>query len=108
MTSRQTNRSRVLRRVGAVLTAALAVGAVATSAGVSAKKPTAVPTGGTLKVAIRDTLPKFCTGDNAAGSALGAFRSIYDTLFEKTKGGDLVGMLAESATPSADLKTYTI
>ena len=108
MTSRQTNRSRVLRRVGAVITAAVAVGAVATSAGVSAKKPAAPTIGGTLKVAMRDTIPKYCTGDNAAGSALMAQRTIYDTLFEKTKGGDLVGMLAESATPSQDLKTWTI
>jgi len=108
MTSRQTNRSRVLRRVGAVVTAAVAVGAVATSAGVSAKKPSAIPTGGDLKVAMRDTLPGWCTGNNPAGSALMATRTIYDSVFEKTAGGDLVGMLAKSATPSSDLKSWTI
>jgi ABC-type transport system substrate-binding protein len=57
---------------------------------------------------MRDTMPGWCTGNNPAGSALMATRTIFDTLFEKTAGGDLVGMLAESATPSADLKTYTI
>jgi ABC-type transport system substrate-binding protein len=108
MTQRQTNRSRVLRRVGAAVAATIAVSTVAATAGVNAQATSAVKTGGTLKVAIRDTLPKFCTGDNAAGSALGAFRTIYETLFEKTAGGDLVGVLAKNATPSADLKTWTI
>lgn len=109
MTQRQTNRSRVLRRVGAAVAATIAVSTVAATAGVSAQATSAVKTGGTLKVAIRDTLPKFCTGDNAAGSALGAFRTIYETLFEKTAGGDLVGLLADekSVTISSDLKTWS-
>lgn len=108
MTQRQTNRSRVLRRVGAAVAATIAVSTVASTAGVSARQTSASKVGGTIKVAMRDTMPGWCTGNNAAGSALMATRTIYDTLFEKTAGGDLVGMLAESATPSADLKTYTI
>ncbi len=108
MTQRQTNRSRVLRRVGAALAATIAVSTVASTAGVSARQTSASKVGGTIKVAMRDTMPGWCTGNNAAGSALMATRTIYDTLFEKTAGGDLVGMLAESATPSADLKTWTI
>jgi ABC-type transport system substrate-binding protein len=35
-------------------------------------------------------------------------RTIYEGLFEKTIGGDMVGLLAESGTPSADLKSWTI
>ena len=108
MTQRQTNRSRVLRRVGAAIAATIAVSTVASTAGVSARQTSASKVGGTIKVAMRDTMPGWCTGNNAAGSALMATRTIYDTLFEKTAGGDLVGMLAESATPSADLKTWTI
>ena len=108
MTQRQTNRSRVLRRVGAALAAAIAVSTVASTAGVSARQTSAPKVGGTIKVAMRDTMPGWCTGNNPAGSALMATRTIYDTLFEKTAGGDLVGMLAESATPSSDLKTWTI
>lgn len=108
MTQRQTNRSRVLRRVGAAVAATIAVSTVASTAGVSARQTSASKVGGTIKVAIRDTMPGWCTGNNAAGSALMATRTVYDSLFEKTAGGDLVGMLAESATPSADLKTYTI
>ncbi|MGA0117891.1 MAG: ABC transporter substrate-binding protein [Ilumatobacteraceae bacterium] len=108
MTQRQTNRSRVLRRVGAAVAATIAVSTVASTAGVSARQTSASKVGGTIKVAMRDTMPGWCTGNNPAGSALMATRTIYDTLFEKTAGGDLVGMLAESATPSSDLKTYTI
>jgi ABC-type transport system substrate-binding protein len=37
-----------------------------------------------------------------------ATRAIYETLFEKTIGGDMVGLLAKSASPSSDLKTWTI
>jgi ABC-type transport system substrate-binding protein len=33
---------------------------------------------------------------------------VYETLFEKTKGNDLVGLLAASASASDDLKTWTI
>jgi methylmalonyl-CoA mutase len=33
---------------------------------------------------------------------------VYETLFEKTKGGDMVGLLAENASASDDLKTWTI
>jgi len=108
MTQRQTNRSRVLRRVGAAVAATIAVSTVASTAGVSARQTSASKVGGTIKVAMRDTMPGWCTGNNPAGSALMATRTIYDTLFEKTAGGDVVGMLAESATPSADLKTWTI
>ncbi|MEN9553349.1 MAG: hypothetical protein RLY24_944, partial [Actinomycetota bacterium] len=108
MTQRQTNRSRVLRRVGAAVAATIAVSTVASTAGVSARQTSASKVGGTIKVAMRDTMPGWCTGNNAAGSALMATRTVYDSLFEKTAGGDLVGMLAESATPSADLKSYTI
>ena len=107
MTQRQTTRSRVLRRVGVALAATIAVTTVATS-GTQASKVSASKYGGNLKVAIFDTFPGFCFGDNNANSALMVERTIYEGLFEKTIGGDMVGLLAESGTPSADLKTWTI
>jgi len=107
MTQRQTTRSRVLRRVGVALAATIAVTTVATS-GTQASKVSASKYGGKLKVAIFDTFPGFCFGDNNANSALMVERTIYEGLFEKTIGGDMVGLLAESGTPSADLKTWTI
>lgn len=64
--------------------------------------------GGNVKVGIFDNFPGFCVGNNPANSALMATRTIYETLFEKTENGGLVGLLAEKATPSADLKTWTI
>ena len=64
--------------------------------------------GGEAKVGIFDSFPGFCVGNNPANSALMATRAIYETLFEKTIGGDMVGLLAKSASPSSDLKTWTI
>ena len=110
MTQRHTNRSRVLRKVGAVLAASLAVSTLATT-GASAKRAATGPTaggGGDAKVAIFDTFGGWCGPDNLANSALMAARTIYETLFEKSIGGDMVPMLAESGTASADLKTWTI
>ncbi len=110
MTQRHTTRSRVLRKVGAVLAASLAVSALATT-GASAKSAATGPTaggGGDAKVAIFDTFGGWCGPDNLANSALMAARTIYETLFEKSIGGDMVPMLAESGTASDDLKTWTI
>lgn len=64
--------------------------------------------GGDIKVSIFDNLPGFCVGNNPANSALMATRTIYETLFEKTEDGEFVGLLAESAVPSDDLKTWTV
>jgi ABC-type transport system substrate-binding protein len=110
MTQRHTNRSRVLRKVGAVLAASLAVSTLATT-GASAKRAATGPTaggGGDAKVAIFDTFGGWCGPDNLANSALMAARTVYETLFEKSIGGDMVPMLAESGSASADLKTWTI
>ena len=116
MTQRHTTRSRVLRKVGAVLAASLAVSALATT-GASAKSAATGPTaggGGDAKVAIFDTFGGWCGPDNLANSALMAARTIYETLFEKSIGGDMVPMLAESgqagknADGTLDLKTWTI
>lgn len=71
-------------------------------------QPTAARYGGDIKVGIFDTFPGFCVSNNAANSALMAQRTIYETLFERTKGGDMIGLLAESGSSSADLKTWTI
>ncbi len=116
MTQRHTTRSRVLRKVGAALAASLAVSALATT-GASANSVAAKPTaggGGDAKVAIFDTFGGWCGPDNLANSALMAARTIYETLFEKSIGGDMIPVLAESGTAgknadgTLDLKTWTI
>lgn len=104
----KTNRSRVLRRVGVAVAAAIAVSTVASTASQAASKQSASKYGGDAKVAIGDTFPGFCFSNNPANSALMAVRTVYETLFEKTIGGDMIGLLAETATPYADLKTWDI
>lgn len=106
--TQQTTRSRVLRRVGVALAAAVAVSTVASTASQAASKQSASKYGGDAKVAIFDTLPGFCFSNNPANSSLMVHRTFYETLFEKTRGGDLVGLLAKSATKSSDMKTWTI
>ena len=107
MTHRQTNRSRKLRRVGAVLAATIAVSSVATATS-AATRPTVAPYGGTAKVAIFDTFSGWCFGNNLANSSLMAARSIYETLFEKGTDGKLYPLLAESATSSAGGKIWNL
>jgi peptide/nickel transport system substrate-binding protein len=93
-------------RIAGAVTAALAVGAVAP---VSAQASTTKPRyGGEIKVGIFDTFPGFCLSNNPANSSLMAVRTMYETLFEKTIGGDYVGLLATGATHTADLKEWTI
>ena len=101
-------RSRVLRRVGVAVATAIAISTVASTGSSAATSPNAPTYGGKVKVAIFDTFPGFCFGDNNANSALMVQRTVYETLFEKTKGNDMVGLLAESASASDDLKTWTI
>jgi len=98
----------VLRRAGVALAAAIAVTTVASTAS-AAQKPSGPTVGGEVKVAIFDTFPGFCIGNNPANSSLMATRTMYETLFEKTVGGDYIGLLAKSnPAASADLKTWTV
>ena len=108
MTQTHSMRSRVLRRVGVAVATAIAISTVASTGSSAATSPSAPKSGGKVKVAIFDTFPGFCFGDNNANSALMVQRTVYETLFEKTKGNDMVGLLAESASASDDLKTWTI
>ena len=108
MTQTHSMRSRVLRRVGVAVATAIAISTVASTGSQAAANPSAAKYGGEVKVGIFDTFPGFCVSNNPANSALMATRSIYETLFERTVGGDYVGLLASSGTPSADLKTWTI
>ena len=108
MTQTHSMRSRVLRRVGVAVATAIAISTVASTGSSAATSPNAPKYGGKVKVAIFDTFPGFCFGDNNANSALMVQRTVYETLFEKTKGNDMVGLLAQSASASDDLKTWTI
>jgi peptide/nickel transport system substrate-binding protein len=106
MTQRQTKRSQVLRRIGVALASTVAVSTVATTGTQAAPTP-AAKYGGEVKVAIFDTFPGFCVGNNPANSALMATRTVFEGLVEKTRGGDFIGLLAQNWTSSADLKEWT-
>jgi peptide/nickel transport system substrate-binding protein len=93
--------------VGAAIAATIAVSTVASTGSQAASNVGAAKSGGEVKVAIFDTFPGFCVGNNPANSSLMATRTIYEGLVEKTRGGDYIGLLAKTMEPSADLKTWT-
>lgn len=97
-----------MRSAGALVAIGLGASVVAAS-GSSSASPNAKPVyGGEVKVAIFDTFPGFCVGNNPANSALHATRTVYETLVEKTIGGDYIGLLADSVRSSTDLKSWTV
>jgi len=98
----------VLGKIGVAVAATIAVSTLASTAGSAATSTTTQKSGGVANVGIFDTFPGFCVGNNPANSSLMATRTIYESLFEKTRGNDMIGLLAKSATPSSDLKTWTI
>ncbi|MEI6199761.1 MAG: ABC transporter substrate-binding protein [Actinomycetota bacterium] len=108
MTQSQITRSRVMRRIGVAVAATIAISTLASTGSQAASKPNASKYGGEVKVGIFDTFPGFCVGNNPANSSLMATRTVYESLFEKTRGGDYIGLLAKGATPSTDLKTWTV
>lgn len=108
MTQSQNTRSRVMRRIGVAIAASLAISTMASTGSQAASHTTAPKYGGKIKVAISSTFGGWCFSNNNASDALGGQRTVMETLFEKTIGGDMVGLLAESYSASDDLKTHTI
>lgn len=100
-------RSRRVRQIAIGLGLALAVSTVGVS-GSSAAKVQAAKSGGSITVGIFDTFPGWGPKDNPANSALMAAKTIYETLFELNADGRYVPYLAQSITPSADFKTWTL
>lgn len=108
MTHSQITRSRVMRRLGVAIAASLAISTLASTGSQAASNPSAPKYGGKIKVAISSTFGGWCFSNNNASDALGGQRTVMETLFEKTVGGDMIGLLAESYSASDDLKTHTI
>ena len=105
------SRGQKQRRAIALILASAVVAMSCSSGNDAASSTTSTPParyGGEINVGIFDSLPGFCVGNNPANSALMATRTIYETLFEKSETGQMVGLLAQGATSSADLKTWTI
>jgi ABC-type transport system substrate-binding protein len=97
-----------MRRIGVAIAASLAISTLASTGSQAASRPSAIKYGGKIKVAISSTFGGWCFSNNNASDALGGQRTVMETLFEKTIGGDMVGLLAESYSASDDLKTHTI
>lgn len=97
-----------MKRWSAALAVALAGTAVAGTGANAASKPAAGKYGGEITVGIGDSFPAWCVANIPNHSALGGFRLIFEQLFERTPAGEYVGSLAESGTPSADFKTWTV
>ena len=111
MFKRSTNRSRVMKRVGAGIALALLASTVPLAANAAnttssaADKPVI---GGKITVGVFDTFPGFCMKQILANSALGGARSITESLFERTSNGKVVGFLLKGASSSADFKTWNL
>lgn len=110
MKERETSvRSRRVKRWSAALAVALAGTAVAGTGAQASQKPDAATPkmGGAVTVLIDGSIAGHCFQNALPGGPLGASRSIYESLFERTRSGKYVGYLAESGT-STDNKVWTI
>jgi len=102
-------RSRMTKRLGAALSVALIGSTLAATGSQAAPKAEAgAPKyGGTVTMLIDGSIAGHCFGNALPGGPLGASRSIYESLVERTNKGKYVGYLAESIT-STDNKVWTI
>ena len=93
------------KRSVALVLAVTLVGALSPLAPTNAA---AKKSGGEITVGVFNSLLSSCYSPNASNSALGIMRSVYEGLFEQKRDGVLSPNLAESVTPSADYKTWTV
>ena len=102
-------RSRVAKRLGAAVAVALLGSTVAATGSQAATRPEAgAPKyGGTVTMLIDGSIAGHCFSNALPGGPLGASRSIYESLVERTNKGKYVGYLAESFT-TTDNKVWNI
>ncbi|MFI0461423.1 MAG: ABC transporter substrate-binding protein [Ilumatobacteraceae bacterium] len=101
------NRSRRAKRLGLAVAIAL-TGTLVSGSATHARSPQKAKSGGEINVAIDGQLAGFCFSTALAGGTLGASRTIYESLVERSSNGKFVPYLAESFTPSADNKVWDI
>lgn len=101
-------RSRMVKRFGAVAAVSLVGSLFVASGSQAAERPSATPKyGGEVTMLIDGSIAGHCFANALPGGPLGASRSIYESLFERSSKGKYVGYLAKSAT-STDNKVWTI
>jgi len=94
------------RKVAAVMAVALV--ASLSQVAPSSAAPSAKKSGGSITVGVANQLLTTCLSPNASNSALGIMKTVYEGWVEKRADGKYVPFLAESVTPSADFKSWTI
>jgi ABC-type transport system substrate-binding protein len=98
----------MVKRFGAVAAVSLVGSLFVASGSQAAERPSATPKyGGEVTMLIDGNIAGHCFANALPGGPLGASRSIYESLFERSTTGKYVGYLAKSAT-STDNKVWTI
>ena len=102
-------RARMAKRLGAAVAVALLGSTVAATGSQAAPRPdaTAPKYGGEVTILIDGNIAGHCFSNALPGGPLGASRSIYESLVERTNKGKYVGYLAESFT-TTDNKVWNI
>jgi ABC-type transport system substrate-binding protein len=100
-------RSRRVRQIAIGLGLALAVSTVGVSGSSAAKVQADTKSGGDITVVQWDQLLGRCYSPNPGNGAQAVMKTVFEGLFEQKSNGEMVPFLAESATPSADFKTWT-
>ena len=103
------NRSRLVKRLGVAVSAALLGSTLAATGSQAASRPDAATPkyGGEVTILIDGNIAGHCFSNALPGGPLGASRSIYESLVERTNKGKYVGYLAESFT-TTDNKVWNI
>ena len=108
-TQGKANRSRLVKRLGVAVSAALLGSTLAATGSQAASRPDAATPkyGGEVTILIDGNIAGHCFSNALPGGPLGASRSIYESLVERSNKGKYVGYLAESFT-TTDNKVWNI
>jgi len=101
-------KSGLFRKLSIGLGLALAASTIGVSASSAKSVPQAKRSGKDMIILIAEKDAGWCTQDSPGGGQIGASGSVLESLTIKNNKGDIVPYLAESVTPSADNKTWTI
>jgi len=110
MSIKGTKRSGRARRLALYTGIAVAASVIPVATQVSASSATAEKPvrGGNITVGIFDQVLTTCYTPNVPNSALGALKTVYEGLVEKSNDGKFVPFLAKTITSSPDYKTWTL
>lgn len=99
--------SRGRRKVAAVIAIAL-VASLSQVGATNAASPSKPRSGGDITVGIFNQVLTTCYTPNVSNSGLGVLKTVFEGIVEQKSDGTMVPFLAESFSPSADFKTWTV